>query len=54
MSKKQWPILYSNFLYKMGHYFSDIQYINQFGDILYLTYMIMGIQASNENILGRK
>ena len=25
MSWKQWPILYSNLLYKMGHYFLDIQ-----------------------------
>ena len=27
MSKKLWPILYSNLLHKMGHYFSDTQYI---------------------------
>ena len=26
MSKKLWPILYSNLLYKMGHYFLDTQY----------------------------
>ena len=26
MSKKQSPILYSNLLYKMGHYFLDTQY----------------------------
>jgi len=26
MSKKQWSILYSNLLYKMGHYFLDRRY----------------------------
>ena len=26
VSRKQWPILYSNLLYEMGHYFLDIQY----------------------------
>ena len=30
MSKKSWPILYSNLINKMGHYFLDIQYINLF------------------------
>ena len=26
MSMKWWPILYSNLLNKMGHYFMDMQY----------------------------
>ena len=26
MSKKKWPIVYSNLLYKMGHYFLDRRY----------------------------
>ena len=28
MAKKKWPILYSNLLYLMGHYFLDTQYVN--------------------------
>ena len=27
MSKKKWPILYSNLLYKIGHYFLDRRYL---------------------------
>ena len=27
MSKKYWPILYSNYLYKMGHYFLGRRYV---------------------------
>ena len=27
MSKKQRPILHSNLLYKMGHYFLDTEYV---------------------------
>ena len=30
ISKKLWPILYRNLLYKMGHYFLDIQYVTHF------------------------
>ena len=26
MSKMWWPVLYSNLLYKMGHYFLETQY----------------------------
>ena len=33
MSKKSWPILYSNFLFKMGQVFLDIQsnFLNKMG-----------------------
>ena len=29
MSKKLWPISYSNLLSKMGHYFLDTQYVQK-------------------------
>ena len=27
LSKKKWPILHNNLLYKLGHYFLDKQYM---------------------------